>query len=1075
MKYVTDLFSGSLAFVVLLVTVLALGCGGSKRNITTDSADDESLDLSSRIDRLEDAEQLDLWVGDVDGDGIAEIALSTPSQAALPVQSINGLLVAAQTADQAPPDVVVLGRDEDGFLVPLQNVKAIDLGALRRLFSITTGLGRAALARLVRGLRAASGVGCAVITDLTSSVVELTLAGGGEVAQLLGWLAPAVGIPEDAIDDTYFLQCIEETPQSALGCLAIAIAEECGTSTRGICHWLGILDSHCYQVVAGDEETTCTSVTPPARLRLCDFEEDASGCCNESFVYETVLRSDLRNMAPLATRPRTGSFLEGDPVPKRIILGAPHIPEEVIFAAMRANGTVAAAGCLINGLLDFENPIDLSVQPNDLCATNTTASGHVFQGIVRQCIEEDRRGVYSTIRGTDGGRPTRFARANELTGPWILDMVHEIFQSNVEQALGEINQIGACCDGAQLLGAEASIDHGDLKLTSTGDAQTLCQPEVPGDGDGDGDDNTVPEPPTNTAAAIGDPHLHTFDGVAYDVQAVGELTLVKSSEDGLEIQTRMAPWGTSTRVALNIAVAARVGDDRIALYREGGVIRVNGVETDLPEGRTNLAGGGRVYRMDDSYSVVWPDNSQTRWHFRGDFIEVEVFVPDARRNKLEGLLGDLDGSTDDELVTRDGNAIATPPNFYAFHDGYVESWRVTDAASLFDYGVGETTETYADRSFPSDVATVDNLSLDDRDAAKVVCAAADIDDPTWLSACVLDVGTTGDPRFAEWLARRNPPELSIEVQPIPAVSVVGDFEPFEPDPSDTTRFDIVQTIPPNGSSNVNPRTPVVVFFNDEIDPSSLDDLAITIGSAAGPILGRYSGSESTIGNTIMFFQPFRSLPPESLITVTLAQTNGLLDDGGNTLASTYSFSFTTGIATEPPQSLGFEDATGWSFTGDATILMTNRGDVVAQEGTNMAVLSTGSAFGGVAISNSSSTITSGLASIPAGSSRLLFDWNFASAEFDAFVGQNFDDYLSVTIAGPAGATSLTLASVNSVGVGGSTPVDLSPLTGFEHTGWQSSTIDITELGSPLTVCFSISDVGDTAVDSAAFIDTLRFE
>jgi hypothetical protein len=41
--------------------------------------------------------------------------------------------------------------------------------------------------------------------------------------------------------------------------------------------------------------------------------------------------------------------------------------------------------------------------------------------------------------------------------------------------------------------------------------------------------------------------MSTFDGRRYDFQAVGEYTLVRSTEDDLEVQLRLEPYGESDR------------------------------------------------------------------------------------------------------------------------------------------------------------------------------------------------------------------------------------------------------------------------------------------------------------------------------------------------------------------------------------------------------------------------------------------------------------------------------------------------------------------------------------------------
>ena len=64
---------------------------------------------------------------------------------------------------------------------------------------------------------------------------------------------------------------------------------------------------------------------------------------------------------------------------------------------------------------------------------------------------------------------------------------------------------------------------------------------------------------------------------------------------------------------------------------------------------------------------------------------------------MVGLLGDADGGIGnhtDDLVTRDGQPITFPNTpFSVLYGTYVNSWRISNAESMFDYGAGQTTET----------------------------------------------------------------------------------------------------------------------------------------------------------------------------------------------------------------------------------------------------------------------------------------------------------------------------------------------------------------------------------------------
>jgi hypothetical protein len=248
---------------------------------------------------------------------------------------------------------------------------------------------------------------------------------------------------------------------------------------------------------------------------------------------------------------------------------------------------------------------------------------------------------------------------------------------------------------------------------------------------------------------VGDPHLLTFDGLLYDIQAVGELTLVKDSTDGLEVQVRTHPYNGSKSVAVNVAVAARIGSDRFAIY-PGAETTLNGAShVFAAHSYTALPGGGSVYRVGADFDLVWPDGSQV-WISRpsGDWFRVDLYAPDSRAGRLSGLLGNFDGSSDQDLLTRDGVVLPSPADFATFYNVYAESWRIAQADSLFDYGTNETTETYTNRSFPYLRLRASDLDMTAYAAGLAACQTSDITDPRWLDACILDVGATGDPSFA---------------------------------------------------------------------------------------------------------------------------------------------------------------------------------------------------------------------------------------------------------------------------------------------------------------------------------------
>ena len=65
----------------------------------------------------------------------------------------------------------------------------------------------------------------------------------------------------------------------------------------------------------------------------------------------------------------------------------------------------------------------------------------------------------------------------------------------------------------------------------------------------------------------------------------------------------------------------------------------------------------------------------------------------------------------------------TFPNtpFAELYGTYVNSWRISNAESLFDYGPGQTTETFTDLTFPDAPATPQTLPPAARASATGTC------------------------------------------------------------------------------------------------------------------------------------------------------------------------------------------------------------------------------------------------------------------------------------------------------------------------------------------------------------------
>ncbi|TPQ34652.1 hypothetical protein C2U70_16550 [Bradyrhizobium guangdongense] len=261
----------------------------------------------------------------------------------------------------------------------------------------------------------------------------------------------------------------------------------------------------------------------------------------------------------------------------------------------------------------------------------------------------------------------------------------------------------------------------------------------------------------------GDVHIRTIDGAYYDLQLIGEFVALKSTTDDMEVQVRQAPWqGTSRSISTNVAVAANVVGDRVGFYvgRRSGLY-VNGQSTPLPDEGSAIAlpKGGRVARIDGKLSMIWPDHSEIRVIMHSYYLDLTVDLANARAGKIGGLFGNFDGNAANDLMSRDGTAVAWPElvaNVAGGQDArkalygiFGHSWRIGQRDSLFDYDSGESTSTWTDLDFP--YAAVSTRSLDEaaRQRARQICSDAGITDTHFLDNCIIDVASTGDSQFTQ--------------------------------------------------------------------------------------------------------------------------------------------------------------------------------------------------------------------------------------------------------------------------------------------------------------------------------------
>jgi hypothetical protein len=193
----------------------------------------------------------------------------------------------------------------------------------------------------------------------------------------------------------------------------------------------------------------------------------------------------------------------------------------------------------------------------------------------------------------------------------------------------------------------------------------------------------------------GDPHMHTFDGIYFDAQVLGEYRYVEPTDEvegGPVVQARhelftTAPVGPAPTAITAVAVA--IGEHLVEVYaRPDRVVLLDGEPITPVFGETVELGDGVSLAFDGRILIDGPDirvevsvNEQrgVRW--------MDVVVLAAPGSPLRGLIGTPDGLAANDLVTRDGSRTFTGAEVLPHGADLYEltdSWRITQRAeSLF--------------------------------------------------------------------------------------------------------------------------------------------------------------------------------------------------------------------------------------------------------------------------------------------------------------------------------------------------------------------------------------------------------
>ncbi len=303
---------------------------------------------------------------------------------------------------------------------------------------------------------------------------------------------------------------------------------------------------------------------------------------------------------------------------------------------------------------------------------------------------------------------------------------------------------GCVCPAGQT--ADASLMDGPVMVFSFAAVQAAPRAEVVAE-EWDPEKHCR-EKPHKDGSSDGDPHLVSFDGMAFDVSALGEFVLSSDPEGGFEVQTRHEPvsWAAGTT-----AVAIGTTGHRATFTMPSFVstdpvtVRVDGADTVA---QNFLVGDVRVAVEPDTVITggdivaAWPDGSTVRLHWALGWF-VQVSVPEDRAARLQGLLGAADGDLRNDLALPNGT-ILDSSDVSAPDAVYPLAWAVDEASTLFDYDAGQDAETFRIPHPAPTTPAIDQDAFDRCAAALGGDVAAHV-----VSSCAFDVSATGDESFID--------------------------------------------------------------------------------------------------------------------------------------------------------------------------------------------------------------------------------------------------------------------------------------------------------------------------------------
>ena len=407
----------------------------------------------------------------------------------------------------------------------------------------------------------------------------------------------------------------------------------------------------------------------------------------------------------------------------------------------------------------------------------------------------------------------------------------------------------------------------------------------------------IPNEPNNRGRSKGDPHLTTFDGVAYDFQGAGEFTLVESNNGDINVQIRYVP--INSRVSVANAVATEVEGRTVVIDSQGiqfdnngnpfvtrstsggtATVTIDGVEVELDGGSSIAVGNSRIYRTNgNKYTVVFAgddgivnnsdDQLVVNYLRPGTINIVDVFLGNEYRDQLTGLLGNFNNNPNDDVALPNGEVLPRPLPFEQLYGEYADAYRVQNTSeSLFNYAAGQNPNTFYNPNFPGSSFTYNDLTPEERERGDAAATAAGYTPGTFeFESAAFDFAVTNDPGFLEGV--ESDPEVVEEVTTVitsqgfagsevqiqtfypnlqtslgeASIAIVGDGIEFSSPAYDATPNDNNDDLTPGYSIDITENS--IIY---ETTDASLDTYSFASGNFNGFVFSDVSGTIPAIQN-----------------------------------------------------------------------------------------------------------------------------------------------------------------------------------------------------------------------------------